>query len=85
MTWQPLHEVRRPVLQSSANRSGGADARRLDDVHAPIRAGVDIELDGGELPGTASTVVDLTGYERDGVHSIVREGAVSPQAVAAAL
>ncbi len=29
-----LHEVRWPVLQSSANRSGGPDARRIDDVDA---------------------------------------------------
>ena len=81
----PLAAVRSPVLQSSANRSGGADARRLADVDAPIRAGVDVVLDGGELPGTPSTVVDLTLYEQDGSHSIVRDGAVSPEAVAAAL
>ena len=40
--------------------------RRLDDVDAAIRAGVDVALDGGELPGTPSTVVDLTAYEDDG-------------------
>lgn len=57
---EPLRAMGRPVLQSSANPSGGADARRLDDVDAAIRAGVDQELDGGELPGTPSTVVDLS-------------------------
>ena len=46
-----------PVLQSSANRSGGPDARRVEDVDQPIRSGVDLILDGGELPGTPSTVV----------------------------
>ena len=42
-----------------------------------MRAGVDLILDGGELPGTPSTVVDLTAYHRDGSLEIVREGAVS--------
>jgi L-threonylcarbamoyladenylate synthase len=62
-----------PVLQTSANPTGGPDPRRLDDVDPAIRAGVDLEIDGGELPGTASTVVDLSGEEP----RIVREGAVS--------
>lgn len=74
---EPLRTVAVPVLQSSANLHGGADPRRLDDVPGELRAGVDLELDGGELPGTASTVVDLTGYERDGAYEVVREGALS--------
>lgn len=81
----PLAEVPRAVLQSSANRSGGAEARRLEDVDAAVRAGVDVELDGGELAGTASTVVDLTSYERDGRFEIVREGAVTAAALETAL
>ena len=75
----------RPVLQSSANRSGEPDARRLGDVPAGIRAAVDLELDGGELPGTPSTVVDLTRYEATGEHVVVREGAVSAADVGAAV
>ena len=82
---EPLAAVAWPVLQSSANPSGGADARRLEDVDERIRSGVDLQLDGGELPGTPSTVVDLTRYEREGAYEIVREGAVSAEAVAAAL
>jgi L-threonylcarbamoyladenylate synthase len=65
------------VLQSSANPSGGADARRLEDVDERIRRGVDLQLDGGELPGTPSTVVDLTAYERGGSYEVLREGAVT--------
>ena len=61
-----------PVLQTSANPAGGPDPRRLRDVDAGIREGVDLEIDGGELPGTPSTVVDLSGREP----RIVREGAV---------
>ncbi|HXD56461.1 MAG TPA: L-threonylcarbamoyladenylate synthase [Thermoleophilaceae bacterium] len=76
-----LAEVRTPVLQSSANPSGGADVRRLADVDPGIRARVDLEIDGGELPGTPSTVVDLTDYESGGVYSVLREGALDPEAL----
>jgi L-threonylcarbamoyladenylate synthase len=80
-----LAEVSRPVLQSSANRSGGEDARRLEDVDERIRSEVDLVLDGGELPGTPSTVVDLSAYEASGEFSVLREGAVPAEQVAAAL
>ena len=73
----PLAGVSWPVLQSSANPSGGADARRLDEVDERIRHGVDLVLNGGELPGTPSTVVDLSAYEQAGSWSVLREGAVS--------
>ena len=82
---EPLAAARWPVLQSSANPSGGADARRLADVDDRIRAGVDLQLDGGELPGTPSTVIDLSGYEHGGDYAIVRHGALSPGDVAARL
>ena len=80
----PLAGVRWPVLQSSANPTGEADARSVDKVDERIRRGVDLVLDGGELPGTPSTVVDLTGYE-EGTWSVVREGAVARAEVAASL
>jgi L-threonylcarbamoyladenylate synthase len=80
-----LAAVRWPVLQSSANRSGGPDARRLDEVPALIRDAADLVLDAGELPGTPSTVVDLRAYEHDGDWSIVREGAVPEDEIDAAL
>jgi L-threonylcarbamoyladenylate synthase len=79
-----LAPVGRPVLQSSANRAGAPDARRLDEVPSEIRGGADLVLDGGELPGTPSTVIDLRGYER-GVWRIVREGAVPAERVAEVL
>ncbi len=69
-----------PVLQTSANLAGGPDARRLTDVPEPIRAGADLVIDGGELAGTPSTVIDLRGYEATGAWRIVRQGAV-PEAV----
>jgi L-threonylcarbamoyladenylate synthase len=80
-----LAAVARPVLQSSANLSGGADARRLADVPEAVRAAADLVLDGGELPGTPSTVLDLRAFEADGTWSVVRAGAVPEERVAAAL
>jgi L-threonylcarbamoyladenylate synthase len=81
----PLAVVRWPVLQSSANPSGGPDARRLADVDERIRRRVDMQLDGGELPGTPSTVVDLGDYEETGDYAVLREGAVPAVEIAAAL
>jgi len=69
-----------PVLQTSANHAGGPDARRLLEVPPSICEGADLVIDGGELAGTPSTVIDLRDYERDGTWRIVRAGAV-PEAV----
>lgn len=80
-----LRNVRRAVMQSSANASGEPDARRLADVPAVLREAVDLALDGGELPGTPSTVLDLRGFEPDGAWSVLRPGAVDAAALAAAL
>jgi L-threonylcarbamoyladenylate synthase len=77
----PLAAMPWPVLQSSANLSGGPDSRRVDDVDAGLRSGVDLVLDAGDLPGTPSTVLDLTRYEGDGSWEVVREGAVPLEAV----
>jgi L-threonylcarbamoyladenylate synthase len=67
----------RPMMQSSANLSGGPEARRLADVPRELLLGADLVLDGGELPGTASTVLDLREYELNGAFSVVREGAMA--------
>jgi L-threonylcarbamoyladenylate synthase len=80
-----LAGVRWPVLQSSANRAGGADARRLDDVPEALRRAADLVIDGGELPGTSSTVVDLRTFEAAGAWSVVRLGAVGEPELVAAL
>ena len=60
------------VIATSANLAGGADPRRLEEVPEQIRGGVAATIDGGELPGTPSTVLDFTGDEPQ----VVREGAV---------
>jgi L-threonylcarbamoyladenylate synthase len=73
------------VAATSANAHGAPDPRRLEDVSDEIRAAVGAVVDAGELPGTPSTVVDLTGPEP----AILREGAVPAaealSAIAAAL
>lgn len=80
-----LAGVRRPVLQSSANHAGGPDARTLQDVPAEIRRRCELVIDGGALPGTPSTVIDLRGYERDGSWQIVRHGGLDRDAARRAL
>ena len=69
------------VLATSANRHGGPDPSRLEDVPGEIRAACGAELDGGELPGVPSTVVDLSGPEP----RVLREGAVAAAEVLARL
>jgi len=80
-----LRGVRRPVLQTSANEAGAPDARRLDEVPEAIRAGSDLVLDAGELPGTPSTVIDLRRFEAAGEWEVVRAGAVAEGTVARAV
>jgi L-threonylcarbamoyladenylate synthase len=71
------------VLQTSANAAGGPDARTLAEVPARIRDGADLVIDGGELPGTPSTVVDLRDFAAGGAWRVVREGAVPAAAIGA--
>jgi L-threonylcarbamoyladenylate synthase len=59
------------VAATSANRHRGLDPRRLEDVPPEIREACAAAVDGGELPGKPSTVIDLTGPEPQ----VVREGA----------
>jgi tRNA A37 threonylcarbamoyladenosine synthetase subunit TsaC/SUA5/YrdC len=73
------------VLQSSANRSGRPDAHRVADVDERIRVAVDLQLDGGDLPGTPSAVIDLGTYEETGEWELLREGALSANELRAAL
>ena len=61
------------VVATSANLPGGPDPRRLEDVPPEIAAAVDVVIEGGELPGLPSTVVDLTRPEP----RVLREGAVT--------
>jgi L-threonylcarbamoyladenylate synthase len=76
-----LSAIGDPVMQTSANLSGEPDVRRLADVPPSLLDGVDLALDGGILPGTPSTVIDLRSYQADGAWHVLREGALSTEAV----
>jgi L-threonylcarbamoyladenylate synthase len=60
------------VVATSANHPGEPDPSTLEEVPEQIRAGAAAAIDGGQLPGTPSTVIDLTGSEP----RILREGAL---------
>lgn len=67
------------LAATSANPHGRPDPRRLEDVEPEVLEGIAAVVDGGELPGAPSTVLDLTGSEP----VVLREGAV-PAAAALA-
>ena len=69
------------IVATSANLPGGPDPCRLGDVPDEIRAGVAFAVDGGELPGTPSTVIDLTGA----APVVLRVGAGDPTRALATL
>jgi L-threonylcarbamoyladenylate synthase len=58
------------VAATSANLHGGTDPRTARDVPAEVATAAFV-VDGGELPGTASTVIDFT----TPVPRVIREGA----------
>ena len=60
------------IAATSANHPGGDDACSIEDIPLELVEECAAVLDGGRLPGIASTVIDLTGPEP----VIVREGAV---------
>jgi L-threonylcarbamoyladenylate synthase len=62
------------VCATSANAAGGPNPRRVEEIPQEIRDACGAVLDAGELPGTPSTVLDLTGDEP----RVLREGAARP-------
>jgi L-threonylcarbamoyladenylate synthase len=73
---QGLCSLTRPVMQSSANLSGEPDARTLAEVPRSMLDGADLVLDGGELAGRPSTVIDLRDYREHRRWHVLREGAL---------
>jgi L-threonylcarbamoyladenylate synthase len=63
------------VAATSANLHGRPDPARVEDVAEEIRSAVGAIVDAGPLPGTPSTVVDLTSREPQ----VLREGAVAAE------
>jgi len=70
----PLAGVATPLFQTSANLAGEPAPSRFEDVPPDIVEGADLALDGGELTGQPSTVVDVTGLELGGGWTVLREG-----------
>lgn len=81
----PLAGAMCPVFQTSANRSGEPAPARFEEVPQGIVTGADLAIDGGELTGLPSTVVDITAIDAGGSWRILREGAVSAGDLASAL
>ena len=73
------------VFQTSANRSGAPAPSRFGEIDTEILGRGDLAIDGGELGGEPSTVVDLTAFDSDGSWGVLREGAVSTDRIAASL
>ncbi len=73
----PLAGAMCPLFQTSANLSGEPAPFRFADVPEEIVAGADLAIDGGELTGIPSTVVDLTRLDQSGEWTVLREGGLS--------
>lgn len=58
-----VEEAGVPFITTSANPSGGKAPKSLSEIPGEIRDAANIIIDGGELPGVPSTIVDCTGAE----------------------
>jgi L-threonylcarbamoyladenylate synthase len=72
----PLAGATAALLQTSANCSGDQAPHRFEDIDLEILAAVDLAIDGGQLGGEASTVVDVSGIEAGEGWEVLREGAL---------
>jgi L-threonylcarbamoyladenylate synthase len=81
----PLAGAMCPLLQTSANRSGEPAPSGFDEIPPRILGGADLAIDGGALTGLPSTVVDLTRFDTGGGWSVLREGGLPTEDLAAAL
>ena len=81
----PLAGAACAVFQTSANRSGEPAPARFEEIDDQIVAGADLAIDTGELAGSPSTVIDITGIERGEAPAVLREGALSAATVSGLL
>jgi L-threonylcarbamoyladenylate synthase len=81
----PLAGAMCPLFQTSANRSGEPSAAAFDEVPPALIDSADLAIDGGELTGLPSTVVDLTRFDADGGWAVLRAGGLSAGDLAARL
>jgi L-threonylcarbamoyladenylate synthase len=72
----PLAGARTPIFQTSANRSGEPAPRSFEEIDGGVLADADLAIDGGELIGAPSTVVDMSRLDSEGSWEVLREGAL---------
>ena len=72
----PLAGAMTPIFQTSANRSGEPAPRGFDKIDQDVRAAADVAIDGGELIGAPSTVVEMSELDSTGRWDVLREGAL---------
>jgi tRNA A37 threonylcarbamoyladenosine synthetase subunit TsaC/SUA5/YrdC len=65
-----------PIFQTSANRSGEPAPRGFDEIDERVLAAADVAIDGGELIGAPSTVVEMSELDSAGRWDVLREGAL---------
>jgi L-threonylcarbamoyladenylate synthase len=73
----PLQGAAAAIFQTSANRSGELAPSRFEDLDPAIVAAADVAIDGGELTGLPSTVIDITAIEAGDEPVVLREGALN--------
>jgi L-threonylcarbamoyladenylate synthase len=81
----PLEGAMCPLFQTSANLSGEPPIASFAEIPAAIVEAVDLAIDGGELTGLPSTVVDLSAFEETGDWTVLREGGLATRDLATIL
>jgi L-threonylcarbamoyladenylate synthase len=81
----PLAGAMCPIFQTSANISGEPAPSSFEAIPRAVVSAADLAIDGGELTGLPSTVVDITAIDEMGTWKVLREGALSNSALAAQL
>jgi L-threonylcarbamoyladenylate synthase len=72
----PMAGAMTPIFQTSANRSGEPAPKSFEEIEDQVLAAADVAIDGGELIGAPSTVVDLSELDSEGRWEVLREGAL---------
>jgi L-threonylcarbamoyladenylate synthase len=72
----PLAGTMTPILQTSANPSGVPAPKSFEEIDGEVLGATDVAIDGGELIGAPSTVIDLTELDSSGRWEVLREGAL---------
>jgi tRNA threonylcarbamoyl adenosine modification protein (Sua5/YciO/YrdC/YwlC family) len=66
-----VHMLGRPIVNTTANRSGGSPFVHAEDIDEVLGHGIDVIIDGGPIAGGLSTVLEI----QDDRVTVLREGA----------